>query len=146
MWIPTETAFVNPGNLAPAPANCSTEHEECGEERYFTDEAVLGKWVANDEKTVKWIFNQLMPFLFCCSIPNCFLLLGGILTVLCIVGLSLVSECPNTLEDTASASAITPATELPSLGMKEVLSSRLFYKIWFGFFAISVTQVGGHHY
>ena len=53
MWIPTETAFVNPGNLAPAPANCSTEHEECGEEKYFTDEAVLGKWVANDEKTVK---------------------------------------------------------------------------------------------
>ena len=81
-----------------------------------------------------------------CSIPYCFLLLGGILTVLCIIGLSLVSECPNTLEDTASASAVLPAAELPSLGMKEVLRSRLFYKIWFGFFAISVTQVGEHYY
>ena len=50
MRIPTETAFVNPGNLAPAPANCSTEHEECGEERYFTDEAVLDKWVAMMKK------------------------------------------------------------------------------------------------
>ena len=47
MWIPTETAFVNPGNIAPAAANCSTEHgAECSGEKYFTDEAVLDKWVA----------------------------------------------------------------------------------------------------
>ena len=53
MWIPTETAFVNPGNIAPAPANCSTEQgAECSGEKYFTDEAVLDKWVGNDEKTV----------------------------------------------------------------------------------------------
>ena len=66
MWIPTETAFVNPGNIAPAAANCSTEHgAECSGEKYFTDEAVLDKWVANDEKTVKWIFNQLKSPPYC---------------------------------------------------------------------------------
>ena len=63
------------------------------------------------------------------------------MTALCIVGLSLVSETP---EETAS-SEITEKTskkiELPSLGMEEVLRTGIFYKIWFGFFAIMVTQV-----
>ena len=67
------------------------------------------------------------------SIPHCFLLLGGILTALCIIGLSLVSECPSpstspsTTTDTASPSPHQP--ELPSLSMKEVLSTSLFYKV-----------------
>ena len=71
------------------------------------------------------------------SIPYCFLLLGGILTALCIVGLSLVSE-PAASDITEKTSK---KTELPSLGMEEVLRTGIFYKIWFGFFAIMVTQV-----
>ena len=47
MWIPAETAFVNPRNLAPAPAPCSANTTAaCSQEKYFTDPAVLEKWVA----------------------------------------------------------------------------------------------------
>ena len=60
------------------------------------------------------------------SIPHCFLLLGGILTALCIIGLSLVSECPSPSTDTAPS---PHQPELPSLSMKEVLSTSLFYKV-----------------
>ena len=69
------------------------------------------------------------------SIPHCFLLLGGILTALCIIGLSLVSECPSTSPSTSpspSTDTTSPSPhqpELPSLSMKEVLSTSLFYKV-----------------
>ena len=45
MWIPTETAFVNPGNIVPVSSNCSASNltSGCSEEKYFTDEAVLEK-------------------------------------------------------------------------------------------------------
>ena len=62
------------------------------------------------------------------SIPHCFLLLGGILTALCIIGLSLVSECPGPSPST-SPSTSPHQPELPSLSMKEVLSTSLFYKV-----------------
>ena len=94
------------------------------------------------------------------SIPHCFLLLGGILTGLCAVGLGMVSECDmDILEETASSSSSSPSPspsssslssssssdslaeagpkqeaavhqpELPSLSMREVLSTGLFYKM-----------------
>ena len=64
------------------------------------------------------------------SIPHCFLLLGGILTALCIIGLSLVSECPSTSPSPSTDTAPSPhQPELPSLSMKEVLSTSLFYKV-----------------
>ena len=96
------------------------------------------------------------------SIPHCFLLLGGILTGLCAVGLGMVSECDmDILEETASSSSSSPSPspsssslssssssssesldeagpkqeaavhqpELPSLSMREVLSTGLFYKV-----------------
>ena len=66
------------------------------------------------------------------SIPHCFLLLGGILTALCIIGLSLVSECPSPGPSTSPSTDTAPSPhqpELPSLSMKEVLSTSLFYKV-----------------
>ena len=64
------------------------------------------------------------------SIPHCFLLLGGILTALCIIGLSLVSECPSPGPSPTTDTAPSPhQPELPSLSMKEVLSTSLFYKV-----------------
>ena len=80
-------------------------------------------------------------------IPSCFLLIGGITAALCLTGVLLVSPC----EDDLSVSS----QELPSLSVVEVLRTRVFYQvgrgktrprlaqclqIWFGFFAVSVTQ------
>ena len=45
MWIPAETAFVNPRNLSPASCSANTT-AACSQEKYFTDPAVLEKWVA----------------------------------------------------------------------------------------------------
>ena len=155
MWIPAETAFVNPGNLAPAPASCSANTTAaCSQEKYFTDPAVLEKWVACIFTHTRMFSSEPR------SIPHCFLLLGGILTGLCAVGLGMVSECDmDILEETASSSSSSPSPspsssslssssssdslaeagpkqeaavhqpELPSLSMREVLSTGLFYKV-----------------
>ena len=46
MWIPMETAFVNPHNIAPTLPDCSLKlSTDCVEEKYFTDESVLKKSV-----------------------------------------------------------------------------------------------------
>jgi len=107
IWIPTETAFINPHNILPVSQNDSGQ---CGDEcdKYFVDETVLER------------------------IPYCFLLIGGIITALCLTGVLLVTECKDDLSVTSQ--------ELPSLTIKEVLRTKIFYQIWFGFFAVSVTQ------
>ena len=88
----------------------------------------------------------------CLRIPYCFLLLGGIVTGLCLLGLCLVSVCEK--------AALEAKQELPSLDMKEVIRTRVFYQvniivdrnkklwlnttsfqIWWGFFTVSVTHV-----
>ena len=50
VWIPAETAFVNPGNIKPAAPEC-VSGVECEEvsEKYFTDSSLLEKYW-NDKK------------------------------------------------------------------------------------------------
>ena len=63
-----EAALVG---LPPHEPLAGGEHgEECSGEKYFTDEAVLNKWVGNDEKTVKWIFTQLKAPSYCAASPT----------------------------------------------------------------------------
>ena len=57
----------------------------------------------------------------CLRIPYCFLLLGGIVTGLCVLGLCLVSVCEK--------AALEAKQELPSLDMKEVIRTRVFYQV-----------------
>ena len=57
----------------------------------------------------------------CLRIPYCFLLLGGIVTGLCLLGLCLVSVCEK--------AALEAKQELPSLDMKEVIRTRIFYQV-----------------
>ena len=59
-------------------------------------------------------------------IPNCFLLIGGIIAVLSGLGLVLVKE-PEKGEGTEQKQL--DDSELPSLDAKEVLRTALFYKV-----------------
>ena len=60
-------------------------------------------------------------------IPNCFLLIGGIIAALSVLGLLLVKE-PSRGEKTEQKQLLDDS-ELPSLDAKEVLRTALFYKV-----------------
>ena len=60
-------------------------------------------------------------------IPNCFLLIGGIIAALSVLGLLLVKE-PERGEKTEQKQLLDDS-ELPSLDAKEVLRTALFYKV-----------------
>ena len=68
-------------------------------------------------------------------IPDCFLLLGGMIASLSIVGLLLVKEPKQTNSGVKQHSEKHQQTanlgfdELPSLGGREVLKTSLFYKV-----------------
>ena len=55
-------------------------------------------------------------------IPSCFLVIGGIIALLCLAGISLLSDCPSEISTGASP-------ELPSLSVREVLRTKIFYQV-----------------
>ena len=61
-------------------------------------------------------------------IPNCFLLIGGIIAVLSVLGLLLVKE-PERGGEKTEQKQLLDDSELPSLDAKEVLRTALFYKV-----------------
>lgn len=77
-------------------------------------------------------FNNLLVYSRKCQtpssirIPNCFLLIGGIIAVLSVLGLLLVKE-PEKGQKTEQKQL--DDSELPSLDAKEVLRTALFYKV-----------------
>jgi len=120
VWIPAETAFVNPDNIKPAAPECLGD-VECEEvsEKYFTDSSLLEK------------------------VPYSFLLLGGIIGAMSLIGILLTNEPKEKqikeeketeAEDNISVKALTSLTPM------QVLKTRIFYLIWFGLFAISFAQ------
>ena len=124
MWIPLETAFVNPDNTLPLGAEClspNVTREECEDDtpKYFTDEDLLARFY-------KFFVTQdsFKPSSF--RIPNCFLLIGGIIAVLSVLGLLLVRE-PE--KERKTEEKLLDDSELPSLNAKEVLRTALFYKV-----------------
>ena len=73
--------------------------------------------------------NSLLPETVSVSsfrIPNCFLLIGGIIAVLSVLGLLLVRE-PE--KERKTEEKLLDDSELPSLNAKEVLRTALFYKV-----------------
>ena len=141
MWIPLETAFVNPDNILPLGASCLTPNvtivecdedtcgghvrrtrEECDEdtEKYFIDEDLLARFL-NCVTLTATIHASL-------RIPNCFLLIGGIIAILSVLGLLLVRE-PETGRGQKTEKKQLDDSELPSLDAKEVLRTPLFYKV-----------------
>eukprot|EP00092_Neocalanus_flemingeri_P012275 GFUD01013231.1.p1 GENE.GFUD01013231.1~~GFUD01013231.1.p1 ORF type:complete len:473 (+),score=82.72 GFUD01013231.1:152-1570(+) len=128
-WVPIQTFFVNPENIkAEIDPNCSyvdKDHEErC--DFYFVDKDLLEK--------VPWMF----------------VLLGGIYVVMGILAVILISDPPEdsanfTLIDQEVVERETCTNDLEwkkvgSLSPQEVLKTSIFYKIWFGFFSISLTN------
>ena len=70
------------------------------------------------------LFSELSegsPTVSYIRIPYCFLLLGGIVTGLSLLGLCLVSVCEK--------AALEAKQELPSLDMKEVIRTKIFYQV-----------------
>ena len=142
MWIPLETAFVNPDNILPLGASCLTPNvtevecdedtcgghvwrtrEECDEdtEKYFIDEDLLARFL-------NCVTLTLLPQSTLLRIPNCFLLIGGIIAILSVLGLLLVRE-PETERGQKTEKKQLDESELPSLDAKEVLRTPLFYKV-----------------
>ena len=62
-------------------------------------------------------------------IPNCFLLIGGIIAVLSVLGLLLVKEPEKGQKTENTEQKQLDDSELPSLDAKEVLRTALFYKV-----------------
>ena len=135
MWIPTETAFVNPDNVDPVSACGLNMTQEVGcDDKYFLDPDVLERWdilkiwetsistwrikcemirflqgtkagglvriilteadsphILRNNLCTHWCRSNLSCA--CVRIPYCFLLLGGIVTALSLLGLCLVSVC-----------------------------------------------------
>ena len=104
IWIPLQTAFINPENIPPVSPQCligNSSVVDCSDddfEKYFEDKELLER------------------------VPYCFLLVGGVAAGLCILGLILVKESPEQTTDTVSV-------ELPSLSPGEVLRTKLFYQV-----------------
>lgn len=111
MWIPMETAFVNPNNVDPAG------------DGYYVDEGLLSR--------VPWLF----------------LAIGGCLAGLSLPGVLLLREPPKPADDDESMklgncednsmSEVVPRSMTP----RQVLQSKVFYKIWLGQFANALSQV-----
>ena len=87
IWIPLETTFVNPNNLAAVNSN------ETSGDKYFEDPTVLNK------------------------VPHLFLLLGGIFAALQIIGLLFIQEAQvqdDTTTEESTPQESTPLLRTPS--------------------------------
>lgn len=129
IWIPIQTAFVNPDNInAEIDPNCSyvgTDDEELCD-FYFVDEDLLSR--------VPWMFA----------------LLGGTFLVMGVIAWIFISEPPSegtegetelsekNLQSKEDISKISYDNEC-SLSPIQVIKTLVFYQIWFGFFSITLT-------
>ena len=120
IWIPTETAFINPANILPVTLNgshCGEEGEEEGDcDKYFVDPSVLQRLEINI-----LFYRPNTGLTLMLRIPACFLLIGGIIALLSLAGISLLSDCKSEISSSSP--------ELPSLTVREVLRTRIFYQV-----------------
>ena len=110
------------GVLATCGGHVWRTREGCDEdtEKYFIDEDLLARFL-NCVTLTPTIHASL-------RIPNCFLLIGGIIAILSVLGLLLVRE-PETERGQKTEKKQLDDSELPSLNAKEVLRTPLFYKV-----------------
>ena len=115
IWIPLETAFINPDNIPPESLNCliiNSTDVECSD-KYFVDEDLLKR-----SASLPPIFSSS---LYKARIPYCFLIIAGVIVVLSILGVSLISE--------SDKQNNKQTVELPSLSPREVVKTKLFYQV-----------------
>lgn len=122
IWIPVQTSFVNPENTnATMDPNCDDTKTSC--DFYFTDDSVVDQ------------------------VPSMFYLLGGIFAGMGLVSTILISDVKERAEDNLE---MVPANieqekkenfanKRESLTPIQVLQTWEFYKIWMGFFSVSLT-------
>jgi len=114
IWVPFQTAFVNPDNVEAVPdPGCDEKVRLC--DRYFTDPDLLAR------------------------IPWMFLLSGAIYAVMGVIAFFLISEPQH--QDKAEISLDTkhPGNDgARNLKPTQVLRTKTFYKIWFGFFTVAL--------
>jgi len=135
LWVPIQTAFVNPDNVkAVIDPNCTfagTEYEQTKCDLYFVDNDMLGR------------------------IPWMFFMLGVTYFIMGVISVILISE-PETNKYTHGEEnrielhekekqkkevieKIDPKNVF-SLSPLQVLKTPVFYQIWLGFFSISLTN------
>jgi len=121
IWIPIQTNFVNPLNKnATQDPSCQDNEGNC--DFYFTDDEVLDR------------------------VPNMFILLGGIFTVMGLISTLLISdvkgpsdECVEMVATAQEKKKMEVEVKRESLTPLQVIMTPTFYMIWAGFFSISLS-------
>ena len=116
-WPLTDSASIS--------GNCKNETE-----KYFLDENVLRRC------SIPLFCYQILAH-FVSRTPSCFLLIGGIVAALSLLGLLLVTEP----DQDKGKQQEQREEELPSLNAREVLQTPLFYKVRIGHHHIFVSTV-----
>ena len=114
IWIPIETAFVNPDNIEAVPVDPG----DVNSDKYFEDPTILS------------------------NVPKLFLLLGGMFASLQIVGLSLIRIPPKKMYPQESStilhSTTIEQTKTIELSIKETISRKTFWLLWTIFVSVQL--------